>query len=276
MSADRVIASLFLLAAAAGIGLTIVYALGGQPQLEGILLGVALGGIGIGLILWGTHLLPHDRMEEHLEERSSAEPVRADVKDELERGEAQVARRSFLVRALVAAAGALGVAAVFPIRSLGPNPGRALEQTAWTPGARLVTRDGRPVRLGDLQDGSVVTVFPEGETDSADAQVLLIKVDPASLRMPGEQKGWAPGGNVAYSKVCTHAGCPVGLFRAETNELLCPCHQSTFDVLDGARPIFGPAARPLAQLPVTVDDDGFLVARSDFTEPIGPAYWDRS
>ena len=83
------------------------------------------------------------------------------------------------------------------------------------------------------------------------------------------------GLRIAYSKICTHVGCPVGLYQADTHELLCPCHQSTFDVLDGARPRFGPATRSLPQLPLAVDGDGFLTAQSDFTEPVGPGFWNR-
>src|SRR5690606_26047816 len=103
----------------------------------------------------------------------------------------------------------------------------------------------------------------------------LIRVDPDELRLPPERAEWAPEGLVAYSKICTHVGCPVGLYRETTHELLCPCHQSTFDVLRGARPVFGPATRSLPQLPITIDDEGYVVAISDYTEPVGPSFWNR-
>jgi ubiquinol-cytochrome c reductase iron-sulfur subunit len=120
-------------------------------------------------------------------------------------------------------------------------------------------------------------VFPEGHEGAADAQALLIHVRDGSLKLPTDRLAAVPGGtHVAYSKICTHAGCPVGLYRAESQSLICPCHQSQFDVADGARPFFGPAARPLPQLPLGVGEDGVLVAQGDFYEPVGPAFWDRN
>jgi ubiquinol-cytochrome c reductase iron-sulfur subunit len=119
----------------------------------------------------------------------------------------------------------------------------------------------------------VLTVFPEGHVGSADGQTLLIHVGEGRLQLTGERAGWAPEGFVAYSKVCTHAGCPVGLYRASQASLICPCHQSTFDVLRGAVPTFGPAARPLPQLPIQLVDGEFR-ALGDFPEPVGPSFWD--
>jgi ubiquinol-cytochrome c reductase iron-sulfur subunit len=259
---------------AGGLGLIPVYWVGGQPQLEGALLGVALGGLGAGLIMWGVWLLPK-RLVTDRRELSSPERDRRAVEATLEETGEAIGRRRFLVRLLAGAAGALGLAALFPIRSLGPRPGTALFRTAWTPGALLVKEDASPVRVDDLPVGSVLTVFPDGHVGSSDAQTLLIRVDPGDLQLSPERNAWAPEGNVAYSKICTHAGCPVGLYRAETQELICPCHQSTFDVTGGAKPVFGPATRPLPQLALEVDEAGLLRARSDFTEPVGPAFWNR-
>jgi ubiquinol-cytochrome c reductase iron-sulfur subunit len=121
----------------------------------------------------------------------------------------------------------------------------------------------------------VVTVYPEGFVGSPVSQTLLIRVEPASLELPPGRLAWAPDGVVAFSKICTHAGCPVGLYVASTHQLLCPCHQSTFDVLRGATPVFGPASRPLPQLPLDAGADGVLRARADFQEPVGPGFWDR-
>jgi ubiquinol-cytochrome c reductase iron-sulfur subunit len=165
------------------------------------------------------------------------------------------------------------VAALFPIRSLGSRPGRSLYRTDWRPGRRLVTEDGGPLRPDELVPHSVVTVYPEGHVESADAQTLLIRL-PDEVEPPGPD-GWTVGGLCAFSKICTHAGCPVGLYQAATQELFCPCHQSTFSVPAGAEPTFGPATRPLPQLPLAVDDAGFLVAQSDFPEPVGPGFWTR-
>jgi ubiquinol-cytochrome c reductase iron-sulfur subunit len=163
----------------------------------------------------------------------------------------------------------MGLALVFPIRSLGPSPGTSLLRTAWRTGSRMVREDGQLVKASDLAVEGVLTVFPEGKTDQADSQTVLIRVDPTQL---ASQEGTAEG-LIAYSKICTHAGCPVGLYRVATHDLFCPCHQSTFDVLDGAKPIAGPATRPLPQLPIEVDDEGYIVATDDFGEPVGPAFW---
>jgi ubiquinol-cytochrome c reductase iron-sulfur subunit len=176
---------------------------------------------------------------------------------------------------LALAGGALGIAALFPLNSLGPHATSSLLHTTWTKGSRLVTEDGRPVRLGDLKVNGVLTVFPEGHAGDADAQTILINIGTAPQQVRKGRQTWSPQGHVAYSKVCTHAGCPVGLYRTTNHELLCPCHQSTFAVLDGCRPVFGPAARSLPQLPLAVDNQGFLIAQHDYTEPVGPGFWNR-
>jgi len=131
------------------------------------------------------------------------------------------------------------------------------------------------VRVDELDEGGVLTVFPEGDQSPGDAQVILLRLDPGDLHLADDRVSWAPEGNVAYSKLCTHAGCPVGLFEAETRQLLCPCHQSVFAADEGARVLFGPAPRSLPQLPLDVDEEGYLVARGDFPEPVGPGYWER-
>jgi ubiquinol-cytochrome c reductase iron-sulfur subunit len=271
----RLAALAFAASTLAGLALSVVYVLGGQPQAEGALLLVAVGGIGVGIVAWAKTFQPEG------EETEARHPLRADaesragVEAALDRG-GDIPRRTFLGRGLGAALGALGLAAVFPAWSLGPSPRKTLFHTKWSPGARLVTEDGEPVRANDLAVGGVLTVFPEGGTEASDSQVLLLRVDPNRLRPRPGREDWSPQGYIAYSKICTHAGCPVGLFETQANTLLCPCHQSTFDVGDGARPVFGPATRSLPQLPISVDADGFLRARSDFTEPVGPAFWGRS
>jgi ubiquinol-cytochrome c reductase iron-sulfur subunit len=273
VKAERLAAGALIASMLAGLGLAAVYVAGGEPQLEGILLFVSLSGLGGALIVWGTHLLPGEREIAEPRHLPSPPEERRAATVALEAGAEEVARRRFLVRLLLAAAGALGLAALFPIRSLGPSPGRSLLVTAWRAGVRLVDAEGRPIRAEEVEEGNVRTVFPEGAVGSADAQALLIRVAPGLLRLPAGRRAWAPGGLVVYSKVCTHAGCPVGLYLQQTQQLQCPCHQSTFDVLEGARPVFGPAARPLPQLPIGVDAQGYLVARGDFPEPVGPGFW---
>ena len=190
-------------------------------------------------------------------------------------GEYVLERRRLLVRLLVGAGAALGAAVLFPIRSLGPRPSKALTSSPFTRGTRLVRDDGARVRPSDLEVDGVLTVFPEGDTTNEFAQVLLIRLpSDANQPRPGRE-GWSVDDLVAYSKICTHAGCPVGLFEAALGQLLCPCHQSTFDVYDGCRPIFGPAATSLPQLPLAIDDQGFVEADGPFSGPIGPGFWNQ-
>jgi ubiquinol-cytochrome c reductase iron-sulfur subunit len=267
----RGIAAGFVVSIAASVALMVLYALGGQAQLEGVLLALALGGLGTGIVLWATDLLDEPDLVEEREPLPSAPEERREASEAL--GAGAVTRRAMLVRLVGGAVGALAAALAIPSLSLGPRPGEDLFRTGWTRGARVVGDGGEPIAAADVEPGSVATVFPEGRAGSADSQALLMRVDEASLRLPAERAGWTPGGCVAYSKVCTHAGCPVGLYRAEAQQLLCPCHQSTFDVLRGAVPVFGPAARALPQLPLGVDAEGLLVAGGDFSEPVGPSFW---
>ena len=257
----------------ASIGLTVVYALGGDPQIEGALLGVSLGGIAIGLVLFGHHLLPGDQFVEPRDVIPHATAERPGVEAAFEAGAEPIERRRAIAIAFVASLGLLGIAALFPIRSLGTRPGRTLFRTQWRRGRRAVTDSGRPLQVSDLDLNSVVTVFPEGHENAADSQTLLIRL-PDDVTPPGPSD-WSVSGVVAFSKICTHAGCPVGLYQAETQELFCPCHQSTFSVPEGAEPTFGPATRPLPQLPIGVDEAGFIVSLSDYTEPVGPGFWNR-
>jgi ubiquinol-cytochrome c reductase iron-sulfur subunit len=257
----------------ASIGLTVVYALGGDPQIEGALLGVSLGGIAIGLVLFGHHMLPGDQFVEARDVVPHATAERPGVEAAFEAGAEPIERRRAIAIAFVASLGLLGIATLFPIRSLGTRPGRTLFRTQWRRGRRAVTDSGRPLQVSDLDLDSVVTVFPEGHEDAADSQTLLIRL-PDNVTPPGPSD-WSVSGVVAFSKICTHAGCPVGLYQAETQELFCPCHQSTFSVPEGAEPTFGPATRPLPQLPIGVDEAGFIVSLSDYTEPVGPGFWNR-
>jgi ubiquinol-cytochrome c reductase iron-sulfur subunit len=160
-----------------------------------------------------------------------------------------------------------------------------MKQTMWDKGVRL-TRDpsGEPIRAADVTIGSAFHVIPDGLKklkdgkleEKAKAAVLLMRLPVEDLNEAADRKNWSYQGIVAYSKICTHVGCPVALYEQHTHHLLCPCHQSQFDVANQCEVIFGPAARPLPQLPITVDAEGYLVAQSDFSEPVGPSYWERS
>ena len=267
----------FITSTLASIALTVVYWRGGQPQAEGVLLAVISGGIGLGIVTWAKHAMPHDIVTEERESVASSEQEVEAFAADLEAGAERIGRRRLLTGAAASAVAALGAALLFPIRSLGPRPGKDLKHTPYAGGPkRVVTADGTPVKIADLPDDGVITVWPEGHTDAADAPTLLIRTrrDQQIKPRPGRES-WTVDGIVAYSKLCTHVGCPVGLYQAKEALLLCPCHQSTFDVLDGARPIFGPATRSLPQLPLSVNDHGELIATGDFDSPVGPGYWDR-
>ena len=267
----------FLVATAAAIGLTIVYWQGGQAQLEGILLAVVLGGIGVGIVLWAKHFMPSEDVTEERPPVASSEDDVAAFAADFEAGGSTVQRRRVLVATAGGACAALGVALLFPIRSLGPRPGRGFKQTAFRGGnIRVVDEDGMPIRPRDLPVDGFITVWPDGHTDDADASTLLIhfRRDQDFQPAPGRED-WTVDDIVAYSKICTHVGCPVGLYQAASGLLLCPCHQSTFDVMRHARPVFGPAARSLPQLPLGLDGDGFIIATGDFSGPVGPGFWDR-
>lgn len=274
MKASRVVSVCFAVSMLASLALVVVYVRGGDAQAEGALLGVALGGLGVGLSVWSVTLLPS---RTQTEERTPLASSEADVQAAEETLEAdEVTRRAALVKMAVGAGGTLAGALAIPALSLGPRPGQSLFDSAWKEGVRVVDESGSFIRPQDLVMDSVTTVYPQGHVGSPDAQTLLIKVDPQQLEMPSERVAWAPEGCIGYSKICTHAGCPVGLYRAQAHELLCPCHQSTFDVLRGCAVTFGPADRPLPQLPIGVDDDGYLIAMGDFPEPVGPGFWDMS
>jgi ubiquinol-cytochrome c reductase iron-sulfur subunit len=269
------IAVSFALSAIASVALCIVYLFGGQSQLEGALLGVALGGIAVGLIAWGKSLMPSGPFVEQRDlSPASEEREFQAARESFEEGATRFQRRSFLIKTLAGAVTALGVAALFPIRSLGTRPGRSLFNTPWSDGVRLVNSDNEPVGEEDLAINGILTVFPENYTDAADAQCVLIRLEPGLYQPLQGREDWSPEGFVAFSKVCTHAGCPVGLYQADSQELFCPCHQSVFAVLEGAAPIGGPATRPLPQLPLAIEN-GFFVATGDFPEPAGVGFWDR-
>lgn len=275
MKGVRGAALAFGVSALASLGLAATYVFSDQPQLEGALLGVALGGLAVGLVTWARFLMPTGPYTQARKVSPARSGAIQEAEEAFEEGAATIGRRRFLGRFLAVALGAFGVAAVFPIRSLGTRPGRALFHTSWRGGSRAVTDAGTPLRPDDLPVDGVLTVFPDGAVGVEDSQTLLIRLPAGAYRpLPGRET-WAPGDVVAFSKICTHAGCPVGLYRADSKELYCPCHQSVFEVLEAARPAGGPATRALPQLPLDVDDQGYLIARSDYTEPVGPGFWNR-
>ncbi|MGH2580990.1 MAG: Rieske (2Fe-2S) protein [Actinomycetota bacterium] len=272
--ASLVVAIAFGAATLAALGLFVVYIAGGQPQVEGALLFVALAGIGAGLMVWATRLMTGIGQVTQSRRHAPPPEEKQAAIEAMAGGVEEMSRRRLLYRLLLGAAGALGLAALFPIRSLGRAPGASLFRTEWRRGLRLVDVDGNLVTRDTLEVDSFTTVFPEGAVGSGDSQAVLIRVQSGSLQLPPDRLAVAPDGYVAYSKICTHAGCAVGLYLARVHQLRCPCHQSTFDVLNGAQPEYGPAARALPQLPIEIDPDGTMRALGDFTAPVGPSFWD--
>ncbi|HYE78495.1 MAG TPA: Rieske 2Fe-2S domain-containing protein [bacterium] len=268
---ERKVSFLFAVCFVAAVALGVVYANGGHPQLEGLLLLVALGAMGAGLVLWANRLLPQGPDVEDREILTTTEEEKGAFEEDLDRG--FIRRRKLLVRMGGLALLALGGAAVFPVRSMGPGPGKTLMRTPWKKGSRVVDSAGHGIRADAVRVGALITVFPEGFTEAADAQAVLVKVEEGSIKHGKGRERWTPEGLIVYSKICTHAGCPVGLYQADTHQLICPCHQSAFDVLDGARVVFGPATRALPQLPIEVGEDGVLRAMGDFSSPAGPGFW---
>jgi len=279
---EYIIAAFWSVAAVCGIGLMITYWTGGQTQVEGVLFFAATAGLGTGMLLWARKLLPgHDIVASRGHHVSDPEE-RAAVVESLSRGtDAMMSRRGFLVKkVLVPVGGIFGIAAIWPLASLGVRPGRALYHTKWYAGARLVTEDGRALTVDDIEVDGLLTVFPEGYINDpmSPAVILNIGNDPVEARQgqAGFEVRSGSNGLVCFSKICTHAGCAVSLFNVLSMQLICPCHQSTFNILQDCKPVFGPASRPLPQLPLGVRPDGYLIAVSDFIEPVGPGFWNRA
>lgn len=301
--AERTVYTLFYLSIAGSLGAVLAYMFfpiesGELMQVRlhtmfvGLGMTLALLAIGIGAVHWGKALMADHESIDVRHPVSSDEQVRKDSAEifKISDEESGFSRRTLVRNSLLGALIAFPIPGIALLRGLAPqdqDPVTLLKHTMWEEGTRLA-RDiggsgvGAPIRAADVTIGSVFHVVPENLDEAthvldekAKAIVLLIRLDPADLKEPEDRKDWSYNGIVAYSKVCTHVGCPVALNEQHTHHLLCPCHQSQFDVSDQAKVVFGPAKRPLPQLPITVDDEGYLIARSDFTEPVGPSFWER-
>lgn len=251
----------------------------------GLGLAISLFFIGMGAIHWAKTLMPDQEVVMQRHEFKSTDQDRKEfvqtVKDGVQ--ESGIGRRSLIKRTLGAAVGLSALSPILLLRDLGPLPGNDLKETSWKAGTYLVTDPGdRRIRASDLEVGAVAQVLPETSdpehrklNDIAKDAVLLIRLRPNEFNLDAERLSWTHEGIIAFSKICSHMGCAVALYEQTTKHLLCPCHQSTFDVTRAAKVIFGPSARPLPQLNVTVDAEGFLIARTPFTEPVGPSFWGR-
>ncbi len=257
-----------------------------QQLLLGVGMAMSLFFIGMGAVQWARKLMSDTEVIAERHEFRSPDEDRADfvatVKEQA--ALADVGRRTLIKRSLGLALGLAGLSPLILLRDLGPLPKKEFDTTDWKKGTRLVTDPGdRPIKPSDLEVGAVAQVLPELsggtvrslENIGKDA-VLLIRLRPEEFNLDAERLSWTHEGIIAFSKICSHMGCAVALYEQQTKHLLCPCHQSTFDVTRAAKVIFGPAARPLPQLAITIDADGYLVAQQPFTEPVGPSFWERS
>jgi ubiquinol-cytochrome c reductase iron-sulfur subunit len=244
------------------------YFSGGDRLYEGLAIAVAAAGLSAAALGWAFWIVPQERVADEIETYPSAKSERAAESGELRSDLRAVSRPRVLLGLLSGALGAFAAALVVPFRSLGPAAGDALYHTRWRRGLALVREDGSAVDAASLNVDSAITVFPSGFAGDAQSQAMLI-------RLPDGVANSARG-YIAYSRLCTHAGCPVALYRAAARQLLCPCHQSVFDVVANGAVVSGPADHALPRLPIAVAGDGTLIALGDFPEPVGPGFWERS
>jgi ubiquinol-cytochrome c reductase iron-sulfur subunit len=301
--AEKIVALCFTITFLAAVAFIISYVVFqvGSPEATGVsnlalgsTLTLAVLGLAVGIVVWVRQIMPKYALVQERHEMASAADDRSVVADTFVQGanESGFVKRKLLRRTLLLAAAPLGLIPLVLLRDLdnskmtGANFNKLLRHTVWgeknkegKPLRLVVEGTGQPIRAADFNSpGGILSIVPEGyEHDLnvlAKATLILIKFRPEDLK-PGVNKNWTHEGIVAYSKICTHVGCPAALYEQTTHHILCPCHQSTFDAADGAKVIFGPAARPLPQLPISVDDQGYLVAQGDFAVPVGPSFWER-
>jgi quinol---cytochrome c reductase iron-sulfur subunit len=279
-SAENGVIALLAGASVCAASFAILYALDDDTQLLGLALGLALCLAAAAAIVAGKQVVPQETAVEErprLEHPEDEEQVEALLRE----GGAGISRRRLLVAAAATAGASLGAAVLVPAASLGPNVSNRIVDTPWRRGRRIVDEHGEPIRADGVDPETFLTGFPEGaDPRELGSPVVIVKVPVSRLELPAGRAGWAPEGIVAYSKICTHAGCAVALYRspryAPTSPrpaLVCPCHYSTFDPRRGADVIFGPAGRPLPQLPLAIDGDRNLVAGGGFSGPVGPSWW---
>ncbi|MGA4670327.1 Rieske 2Fe-2S domain-containing protein [Propionibacteriaceae bacterium Y1923] len=258
----------------------------------GITGGLAVLLIGLACIHWAKQLMNDAEVVEERHPSASSDEDKAIVAQQFADGveDSALGRRKLIGGALAGAIGMVLVPAVVVLADMGPHPGRGLrratiETTLWAEGVRLVNDVNRePLRPEGIEIGQLINGQPENLFDlhgtpfqqaKAKSSIVVVRMEPDRIKIPESRKDWHVGGILCYSKICTHVGCPISLWERTTHHLLCPCHQSTFDLGNSGVVVFGPAARSLPQLPIKVDAEGYLVAQGDFTVPVGPSYFER-
>jgi len=256
----------------------------------GLCIGLALFLIGAGAIQWAKKLMVDEEISEDRHAAHSSPEQIAEITEAFKQGTAEsgFGRRKMIRNSLIGALGVLGLPAIVLLRDLGPLPGRSLYNTIWAKGIRVVNDvTERPIKPSDLIVGQLVNAAPANlapmqeenpvqyQNAKAKAAVIVVRIKPSEIRTKPGRENWGIDGILCYSKICTHVGCPISLYEQTTHHVLCPCHQSTFDLSDSAKVVFGPAARPLPQLPLALDSEGYLVAQSGFHEPVGPSFFER-
>jgi ubiquinol-cytochrome c reductase iron-sulfur subunit len=277
--AELAVVVLLVLAAVAAVGFIVAYALNASTQVLGAALTAAFALLSAALIVTAKRLVvSEDLLEEYPEPHPEESQAVAQIVRE---SGSRITRKRLLATAAGVAGTSMGVALVTPAVGLGPLfDSRPLYQTPWRRGRMLVDDNGVPLLADDIETKTFYTAFPAGAPqDEMGSPLVVVRLDPASLELPPGRQDWAPEGILAFSKICTHAGCAIALYRAPTfaptqprPALVCPCHYSTFDPARGAEVIFGPAGRPLPQLPLTIDAGRRLVAAGTFSGPVGPSW----
>jgi ubiquinol-cytochrome c reductase iron-sulfur subunit len=267
MKKDVAIASALFVAILGSASFIAAYFVTADRLFEGLGLAIAAVGSCAAALGWAFWILPDEQVVDEIDSYPSAPSERAAQSSEVAEDVREVTRSRMLIALLGAALGSFAAAMILPIRSLGLAPDNLLFHTRWRKGERIVREDGSPVHVDDVNVDSALTIFPEGATDDAQSVATLIRVAEST---PGTASGF-----MVYSRLCTHAGCPVALYRADVKELICPCHQSVFDVLANGAVVAGPADHALPRLPIEVGEDGVLRAGGDFPDPVGPGFWER-
>jgi ubiquinol-cytochrome c reductase iron-sulfur subunit len=279
--AENLTFGLLLCTMLASVGFIALYAAKPDTQFLGAALGLALLFLAAACLVAAKRVVPQLEAEK---ERPELEHVQEqhEVLAVIARGGEGVSRKRFFLLAGGGAAGVLGAALLTPALSCGPEANRVLSRSPWRRGRLLVTENDEPISAAGIVVGELVTAFPGDGIDKEDiaSPVIVVRVRPDELDLPSERQGWAPDGLVAYSKICTHAGCAVSEYRYPSYDptapgpaVVCPCHYSTFSVTEGGKPLFGPAGRALPQLPLEINGEGYLVAAGDFSGRPGPSWW---